>query len=140
MKTPARVEAWDETPARIGTAEATPASGQDWGATPSQSVRNKFDEKIGMNLFCVSKIIILDGGLTPGWGIDETPYQKSDIDIKVDATPSSKRRSRWDLTPSQTPSNGIPSAVTPSYTPAQNGDATPMLTPGGSTPMGTAAR
>lgn len=85
--------------------------------------------------------MFLDGGLTPGWGA-ETPYEsKSDtIDIKAESTPSSKRRSRWDLTPSQTPSNGIASAVTPSYTPAQNGDATPMLTPGGSTPMGTAAR
>lgn len=59
-------------------------------------------------------------------------------EMKVETTPSGKKRSRWDLTPAQTPSNGLAGA-TPSYTPMHDGDATPMLTPGGSTPVGAAA-
>ncbi|KAI6178396.1 Splicing factor 3B subunit 1 [Aphelenchoides besseyi] len=134
-KTP-MVERWEETPARIGAGDATPASGENWGTTPSQSVRrNRWDE---------TPKVQPDGGLTPGWGA-ETPYEsKTDVaEAKVEAaaTPSSKRRSRWDLTPSETPSqtNGIATAATPSFTPVHNGDATPMMTPGGSTPVGAAA-
>ena len=56
-RTPA-IGQWDETPARIGAGEATPASGQQWGATPSQSVRrNRWDETPKAQL---------EGGLTPG--------------------------------------------------------------------------
>ena len=78
-----------------------------------------------------------------GWGA-ETPYEsKSDsAEVKLeDATPSTKRRSRWDLTPSLTPAGAAtPTAETPSFaTPLANGAATPLLTPGGSTPVGTAA-
>ncbi|KAI6182587.1 Splicing factor 3B subunit 1 [Aphelenchoides bicaudatus] len=132
-KTP-DVARWGETPVRLGAGEATPASGQDWGATPSQSVRrNRFDDKTG----------IVDGGLTPGWGA-ETPFDsKVDIveaKVEASATPSTKRRSRWDLTPSQTPANGDAGAATPLYSQMmENGGTTPMLTPGGSTPVGAAA-
>lgn len=69
-KTP-NVVRWEETPMRIGAGirldlnvnqyyficldAATPASGQDYGTTPSQSVRrNRFDDQG------------VDGGLTPG--------------------------------------------------------------------------
>ncbi|CAD5209768.1 unnamed protein product [Bursaphelenchus xylophilus] len=123
-----QVNQWDETPVRIGNGDATPAAGQNWGTTPSQSVRrNRFDE--------TPKV---DGGLTPGWGA-ETPYEsKADIlESRVDATPGSKRRSRWDLTPGQTPGAETPMNsldMTPSATPGVG--QTPLLTPGGSTPVG----
>lgn len=66
----------------------------------------------------------------------------------MEETPgASKRRSRWDLTPStQTPSAAMEAATPVRFTPSQPaGSMTPsgmtpsMLTPGGSTPVGTAA-
>lgn len=58
------------------------------------------------------------------------------------ASGASKRRSRWDETPSATtPSNATmtPGAMTPQTPHGTPGHATPMLTPGGSTPVGTKA-
>lgn len=65
-------------------------------------------------------------------------------DIKIEDTPgASKRRSRWDLTPSvQTPSAAMEAETPVRFTPSQQpaGSMTPsMLTPGGSTPIGSAA-
>lgn len=65
-------------------------------------------------------------------------------DIKIEDTPgASKRRSRWDLTPSvQTPSAAMEAETPVRFTPSQQpaGSMTPsMLTPGGSTPIGNAA-
>lgn len=84
--------------------------------------------------------------MTPGWG-SETPRDiKMDLSERADETPgASKRRSRWDLTPAQTPSEtpmaGIDATPT-HFTPKvmQNGGMTPsLLTPGGTTPIGTPA-
>jgi splicing factor 3B subunit 1 len=87
--------------------------------------------------------------MTPGWG-SETPRDiKIDMSERTDETPgASKRRSRWDLTPAQTPAggetpmNGMDGATPAHFTPkiTQNGGMTPsLLTPGGSTPIGTPA-
>lgn len=100
-----------------------------------------------------------DGGMTPGWGAETPRDLKSDLlEPKLEETPgASKRRSRWDLTPSQTPTatgaetplsataNGMTTPVR--FTPGgahhvgvANGGMTPsMLTPGGATPIGTPA-
>ena len=84
--------------------------------------------------------------MTPGWG-SETPRDiKMDLSERAEETPgASKRRSRWDLTPAQTPSEtplaGIDATPT-HFTPKimQNGGMTPsLLTPGGTTPIGTPA-
>ncbi|KAI1729329.1 splicing factor 3B subunit 1 domain-containing protein [Ditylenchus destructor] len=139
-KTP-NVARWEETPAHLTSGDATPAVGKQWDATPSQTPgrRNRWDE--------TPKESVRDGGLTPGWGAETPRDIKTDfIEPKAEETPSSKRRSRWDLTPSQTPGSETPmngmDAATPSrFTPAaQNGNMTPsLLTPGGSTPIGTPA-
>ncbi|KAH7724663.1 splicing factor 3B subunit 1 [Aphelenchoides avenae] len=146
-KTP-NVARWEETPAHISEADATPASGQQFSQTPthqtpsqSSTRRNRWGE--------TPKESVRDGGLTPGWGAETPRDIKVDLhEPKIEDTPgASKRRSRWDMSPSATPggqtptANGVVSASTPSFTPkVQNGGMTPsMLTPGGSTPMGTAA-
>lgn len=125
--------------------DATPSNvGKSFDATPSQSGRNRWDQ--------TPKESVRNGGLTPGWGV-ETPmhdFKHEIMDRKVEETPgASKRRSRWDLTPSQTPGmgaetplNGSSGSATPgTFTPKQqNGGTTPsLLTPGGSTPVGTPA-
>lgn len=86
--------------------------------------------------------------MTPGWG-SETPRDiKVDVSDRAEETQgASKRRSRWDLTPSQTPAgsetpiNGMDAPTPAHFTPKmQNGGMTPsLLTPGGSTPIGTPA-
>ncbi|KAI1721248.1 splicing factor 3B subunit 1 domain-containing protein [Ditylenchus destructor] len=140
-KTP-NVARWEETPAHLTSGDATPAVGKHWDSTPSQTPggrRNRWDE--------TPKESVRDGGLTPGWGAETPRDIKTDlIEPKAEDTPSSKRRSRWDLTPSQTPGsetpmNGMDGATPSRFTPAaQNGNMTPsLLTPGGSTPIGTPA-
>uniref|UniRef100_A0A1I7TWQ9 SF3b1 domain-containing protein n=1 Tax=Caenorhabditis tropicalis TaxID=1561998 RepID=A0A1I7TWQ9_9PELO len=134
-----RVARWDETPGHpTGAVDATP-SADKWSTTPAAQTprRNRWDETPkdgGLN----------DGSMTPGWGM-ETPARGSD-DVKVEDTPSaSKRRSRWDLTPSQTPNVAAATPLhagsqTPSFTPSHPSQ-TPIgaMTPGGATPIGTAA-
>ena len=134
-----RVARWDETPAHsTGAADATPSIDK-WSSTPAAQTprRNRWDEtpkEGGLN----------DGSMTPGWGM-ETPARGSD-DVKIEDTPSaSKRRSRWDLTPSQTPNVAAATPLhsggqTPSFTPSHPSQ-TPIgaMTPGGATPIGTAA-
>lgn len=88
------------------------------------------------------------GAMTPGWAETPRADRGGDAEAKISDTPSaSKRRSRWDLTPSETPSGNqtpLVGAFTPSgpgsagaFTPAGLGH--PMMTPGGSTPIGAAA-
>ena len=80
--------------------------------------------------------------MTPGWA--ETPrLDRDDIPtagelgrIKTEEETPSKRRSRWDVTPSQTPlltGNETPGQFTPAgqYTPS-GGQTPSMLTPGAS--------
>lgn len=63
--------------------------------------------------------------------------------IQETPTPSaSKRRSRWDETPSATPTPSqvmTPGGMTPTTPHGTPGHTTPMLTPGGSTPVGVKA-
>ncbi|MFH4975941.1 hypothetical protein AB6A40_002650 [Gnathostoma spinigerum] len=142
-----RVARWDETPAHATGQDATPASGaKAWDATPTTQTprRNRWDETPRESA---------REGMTPGWGA-ETPRDTRFEDVKVEETPSeSKRRSRWDLTPSAaTPVNGSAGALTPSSTHVQGtpsgftpSNATPggmtpsMMTPGGTTPVGSFA-
>ncbi len=82
------------------------------------------------------------GSLTPSWA--ETPRADrgaAEPDVKAQETPSaSKRRSRWDLTPAQTPQvaggagSGTPGQFTPSGTPSRGAGAGGGFTPGGMTP------
>ncbi len=74
----------------------------------------------------------------------ETPRADRGIAESIESTPgASKRRSRWDetpsanLTPSMTPSM-TPSSMTPHATPSHSA-STPLLTPGGTTPIGSKA-
>ncbi|CAI4221070.1 unnamed protein product [Auanema sp. JU1783] len=124
------VARWDETPAHSATA-ATPSANR-WDSTPAAQTpgrRNRWDE--------TPKESGMDGSMTPGWGM-ETPARD---DSKIEDTPSaSKRRSRWDLTPAQTPTTTLPAgAQTPSFTPSHPSATPQMMTPGGATPMGAAA-
>uniref|UniRef100_F1KRJ0 Splicing factor 3B subunit 1 n=1 Tax=Ascaris suum TaxID=6253 RepID=F1KRJ0_ASCSU len=153
-----RVARWDETPAHASGVDATPMSGaKAWDATPTTQTprRNRWDEtpresvRDGMTPGGMTP-----GGMTPGWGA-ETPRDTRFDDVKVEETPSeSKRRSRWDLTPSAatpaTPAGGaatpstaqMAGATTPSgFTPSTVvGGMTPsMMTPGGTTPVGALA-
>lgn len=82
------------------------------------------------------KRILFDNNLTEtpshGSGWAETPKTDRGGDL-IESTPTpgaSKRRSRWD----ETPSAATPSAMTPSMTPGQ---MTPSMTPGGMTPSMT---
>ncbi|VDM81368.1 unnamed protein product, partial [Strongylus vulgaris] len=130
------VARWEETPAHANATDATPSVNR-FDSTPSTQTprRNRWDE--------TPRESVRDtGAMTPGWGMD-TPARGTD-DVKVEDTPSaSKRRSRWDLTPSQTPAAGSvtpqPGAVTPSFTPSHGGTPAGALTPGGATPLGTPA-
>ncbi|XGW14774.1 hypothetical protein V3C99_000779 [Haemonchus contortus] len=130
------VARWEETPAHANATDATPSINR-FDSTPSTQTprRNRWDE--------TPRESVRDaGGMTPGWGMD-TPARATD-DVKVEDTPSaSKRRSRWDLTPSQTPAAGSVTpqagAVTPSFTPSHGSTPAGALTPGGATPLGTPA-
>ncbi|KAK5966793.1 hypothetical protein GCK32_002816, partial [Trichostrongylus colubriformis] len=129
------VARWEETPAHANATDATPSINR-FDSTPSTQTprRNRWDE--------TPRESVRDaGGMTPGWGMD-TPARTDDV--KVEDTPSaSKRRSRWDLTPSQTPAVGSATpqagAVTPSFTPSHGSTPAGALTPGGATPLGTPA-
>ncbi|VDN52048.1 unnamed protein product [Dracunculus medinensis] len=142
-----RIARWDETPAHAAGVDATPATGaKAWDATPTTQTprRNRWDE--------TPKESVRDG-MTPGWGAETPRDTRTFEDAKVEETPGeSKRRSRWDLTPSAaTPLNTVAGSVTPSSTPLP-GAATPssftpsapgmtpsVMTPGGTTPVGALA-
>ncbi|GMS89641.1 hypothetical protein PENTCL1PPCAC_11816 [Pristionchus entomophagus] len=135
--TPA-VARWDETPSHVAVGDATPSTVRHGDATPGAATprRNRWDEtpKDGRRD---------DGGMTPAWGMETPAGGRGQDDIKIEDTPSaSKRRSRWDLTPSSTPAAGsvTPSAAggaTPVHFTPQHPGATPVgMTPGGSTPVG----
>uniref|UniRef100_A0A915PYR5 TOG domain-containing protein n=1 Tax=Setaria digitata TaxID=48799 RepID=A0A915PYR5_9BILA len=147
-----RVARWDETPAHAAGVDATPTSGaKAWDATPSTQTprRNRWDETPHES--------VRDGmtpsareGMTPGWGAETPRDARAFEDVKIEETPSeSKRRSRWDLTPSAatpvaaaaTPSSThMPGGATPSgFTPSGAGMTPSMMTPGGTTPIGTPA-
>ncbi|VDN21953.1 unnamed protein product [Gongylonema pulchrum] len=148
-----RVARWDETPAHASGVDATPTSGaKTWDATPSTQTprRNRWDE--------TPRESVRDGmtpsareGMTPGWGAETPRDARAFDDVKIEETPSeSKRRSRWDLTPSAatpvaaataTPSSThMPGGATPSgFTPSGAGMTPSMMTPGGVTPVGTPA-
>uniref|UniRef100_A0A0N5AXL9 TOG domain-containing protein n=1 Tax=Syphacia muris TaxID=451379 RepID=A0A0N5AXL9_9BILA len=147
-----RVARWEETPAHVSGVDATPASGaKAWDATPTTQTprRNRWDE--------TPRESVRDGmtpaGMTPGWGAETPRDTRTTEDIKVEETPGeSKRRSRWDLTPSaatpmnaaaSTPSTQLAGGATPSgFTPsaATPGGMTPsIMTPGGVTPVGALA-
>ncbi|EPB71273.1 HEAT repeat protein [Ancylostoma ceylanicum] len=131
------VARWEETPAHANATDATPSINR-FDSTPSTQTprRNRWDE--------TPRESVRDpGAMTPGWGMD-TPARGAGDDVKVEDTPSaSKRRSRWDLTPSQTPAAGsatpTPGAATPSFTPSHGSTPAGALTPGGATPLGTPA-
>ncbi|VDO96481.1 unnamed protein product [Heligmosomoides polygyrus] len=130
------VARWEETPAHANATDATPSMNR-FDTTPSTQTprRNRWDE--------TPRESVRDaGGMTPGWGMD-TPARGTTDDVKIEDTPSSKRRSRWDLTPSQTPGAGSATpqagAVTPSFTPTHGSTPSGALTPGGATPLGTPA-
>ncbi|OZC05894.1 hypothetical protein X798_07128, partial [Onchocerca flexuosa] len=146
-----RVARWDETPAHAAGVDATPTSGaKAWDATPSTQTprRNRWDETPHES--------VRDGmtpsareGMTPGWGAETPRDARAFEDVKIEETPSeSKRRSRWDLTPSAatpvaaaTPSSThMAGGATPSgFTPSGAGMTPSMMTPGGATPIGTPA-
>lgn len=74
--------------------------------------------------------------------ISINPFHLRDcVRFQETPTPSaSKRRSRWDETPSATPTPAMtPGAMTPTTPHGTPGHSTPMLTPGGSTPVGVKA-
>ncbi|KIH69341.1 HEAT repeat protein [Ancylostoma duodenale] len=131
------VARWEETPAHANATDVTPSINR-FDSTPSTQTprRNRWDE--------TPRESVRDpGAMTPGWGMD-TPARGAADDVKVEDTPSaSKRRSRWDLTPSQTPAAGsatpTPGAATPSFTPSHGSTPAGALTPGGATPLGTPA-
>lgn len=147
--TPA-IQRWEETPVHIAKGSETPGatpSTRMWDATPGHATpgvtaatprRNRWDETPRDTPGHMTPGV---GGMTPGWG--ETPRvdRGADLDVaKPQETPgASKRRSRWDLTPAQTPQSGsTPSSFTPfgaagAHTPSLT---TPGFTPSGITPTG----
>jgi splicing factor 3B subunit 1 len=89
-----------------GEGDATPGpggggGGGQWGATPSTTPsggrKNRWDQTPGESA--------RDGGVTPGWGAETPRDIKMDLAERLmDETPgASKRRSRWDMTPADTP-------------------------------------
>ncbi|KAF5283690.1 hypothetical protein FQR65_LT13761 [Abscondita terminalis] len=138
-KTPAD-HRWDETPGHKGseTPGATPGqSTRIWDATPSHATpgAKSLDE--------TPKTERETPGHSSGWA--ETPRtDRTGADL-IQETPTpgaSKRRSRWDETPSAqlTPSAAMtPGGMTPQTPHGTPSHATPMLTPGGSTPVGVKA-
>ncbi|XP_050076528.1 splicing factor 3B subunit 1-like [Anopheles maculipalpis] len=118
-ETPVHVRIWDATPAHVSGAVITPGR-----ETPAEklTLRNRWDETPKTEC------------KTPGHSWDETPRADrvfGDGVLLDAATPASKRRSRWD----DTPTNASQSAMTPSIAMTPHGmEATPLLTPGGTTP------
>lgn len=139
-----------ETPA-VG---ATPSTRQ-WAETPGHATpaggmstrRNRWDETPRVDSLNAA------GAMTPGWGSGaETPriiQPHGDVpEVKPSETPgtAAKRRSRWDLTPAQTPAGAATSgSFTPTVGGASAGQFTPkmstpvQMTPSGITPVGSAA-
>lgn len=173
--TPA-VARWEETPVHIAKGSETPSatpSTRMWDATPGQATpgmsattprRNRWDETPRDT---PGHMTPGAGGMTPGWGetprVDrvggesETPGAGAKAAAATETPGASKRRSRWDLTPAQTPQVGAPGGVTPSgFTPVGVVGGTPtggagigftptgatpnaLMTPTGKTPMGPGA-
>ena len=134
MVTPGQsTRAWAETPGHATPGALTPGRGTPaaGGATPSggtPSVRkNRWDE--------TPKTERETPGRAMGWA--ETPGRIVSGEESIRETPgSSKRKSRWDLTPAAaTPGNQTPGGATPVFTPGGTPSAfTPksaMGTPGG---------
>ncbi|KRZ79897.1 Splicing factor 3B subunit 1, partial [Trichinella papuae] len=133
---------WDETPVHFVKGSETPGTtpaARAWDATPGGATPAAAATPRHTPSHMIS------GGATPSWG--ETPRVDHSLDseLKIEDTPSvaSKRRSRWDLTPSDTPhvGNAVAGAFTPSLTPSFTpGGFTPGgITPSGVTPIGTLA-
>ncbi|CAH1995277.1 unnamed protein product [Acanthoscelides obtectus] len=147
-KTPANIR-WDETPGHSGMGSETPGatpgqSTRQWDATPGAATPGRetpghagsTSEKSSRRNSCISNFLHCRWDETPktdretpghssGWA--ETPRTDRTAGgpdlIQETPTPgASKRRSRWDETPSTV-----------------DGGITPMLTPGGSTPVGVKA-
>ncbi|KRZ33177.1 Splicing factor 3B subunit 1 [Trichinella pseudospiralis] len=136
------VARWDETPMHFVKGSETPGTtpaARAWDATPGGATPAAAATPRHTPSHMIS------GGATPSWG--ETPRVDHSLDseLKIEDTPSvaSKRRSRWDLTPSDTPhvGNTVAGAFTPSLTPSFTpGGFTPGgITPSGVTPIGTLA-
>uniref|UniRef100_A0A6M2DTF6 Putative splicing factor 3b subunit 1 n=1 Tax=Xenopsylla cheopis TaxID=163159 RepID=A0A6M2DTF6_XENCH len=137
--------AWDATPAHHAAATPTHLSSTIGAETPGhadRSRRNRWDE--------TPKTERETPGHNSGWA--ETPRtdrMSSDVGggVIIQDTPTpgaSKRRSRWDetpsaaMTPAMTPSMtpAMTPSMTPSMTPGGGAGHTPVLTPGGTTPVG----
>ncbi|KAH8279574.1 hypothetical protein KR018_002101 [Drosophila ironensis] len=149
---------WDETPGHKGseTPGATPGLGtRIWDATPAHAMTPGHEtpghEKSARRNRETPKTERETPGHS-GWAEtpkpDRTGSGAGGESISIESTPgASKRRSRWDETPSNatpaitpTSANVMTPSMTPSMTPhATPGHATPMLTPGGSTPVGVKA-
>ncbi|XP_039260143.2 splicing factor 3B subunit 1-like [Styela clava] len=138
---------WDATPGHATPGATTPGHATPGiGGTPSASVRkNRWDE--------TPKTERETPGRNIGWA--ETP--RADHGDESERIPggTSKRKSRWDLTPAAaTPGSQTPGSATPVFTPGgtpsaftpKSGMGTPgslgtpsLFTPSGVTPMGTKA-
>ncbi|XP_026467964.1 splicing factor 3B subunit 1-like [Ctenocephalides felis] len=136
---------WDATPAHQAAATPTHLGSAAGAETPGhgdRSRRNRWDE--------TPKTERETPGHNSGWA--ETPRtdrMSSDVGggVIIQDTPTpgaSKRRSRWDetpsaaMTPAMTPSMtpAMTPSMTPSMTPGGGAGHTPVLTPGGTTPVG----
>uniref|UniRef100_A0A1I8H332 SF3b1 domain-containing protein n=1 Tax=Macrostomum lignano TaxID=282301 RepID=A0A1I8H332_9PLAT len=145
----ASVRQWAETPGRISGGDATPAPGQfnerQWAETPvHMSTRGEtpghFDATPSATT-PMGRRNRWDEATPGGWG--ETPRaDRTAADLIQETPQAGKRRSRWDETPGETPSNvadATPSVATPASATPSGFTPGGVMTPSGVTPMGVKA-